>query len=220
MQRLDITGERYGRLIAVSRIPGTAPSRWRFKCDCGGKTTALLSNIRTGQIISCGCAGSRQTIGRRSLKHGHSVGFQKSRTAAAWHNAKTRCFYEKGEGYANYGGRGITMCEEWADDFGAFLRDMGECPDGLTLERDDVNGNYEPGNCRWATMQDQQNNRRDSIVRTEGMPLKDFAASLGLKYKSLCRRISLYGESPEEAAAWYATKRHRPGQSTSRTKTE
>lgn len=212
MKRLDITGERYGKLVAVRRLPTHTPSRWVLKCDCGNKTEALLSNLRSGQVQSCGCAGSQATIGARSLKHGHSAGFRKSRTATAWRNAKTRCFNKKNAKYPAYGGRGITMCPEWAEDFSTFLRDMGECPEGLTLERIDVNGNYEPGNCCWATMREQHNNKRDSI-RSSGVSLKEFAAATGLRYQNLHRRIKRYGETPEEAAAWYEAKRLRSAQS-------
>jgi len=166
MKRLDITGERYGKLVAVRRLPNPIASRWVFICDCGNKTAALLSNVRGGQIQSCGCAGSRATIGARSLKHGHSIGFKKSRTAAAWRNAKTRCFNKRNAKYPAYGGRGITMCLEWANDFSAFLRDMGECPEGLTIERIDVNGNYEPSNCCWATWETQQKNKRPKRTKS------------------------------------------------------
>lgn len=215
MKRLDITGERYGKLIAVRRIPKHTQSRWIFRCDCGRETEALLSNVRAGQIKSCGCSGSRTTIGARSLKHGHSIGFKKSRTAAAWRNAKTRCFNKGHAKYPAYGGRGITMCPEWANDFTAFLRDMGECPDGLTLDRINVDGNYEPGNCRWADQIMQDNNKRASI-KVGALPLKGFAAEKGLSYKNLHRRMSRYGESPEEAAAWYAAKLRRSARNSRR----
>lgn len=199
MKRLDITGERYGKLVAVRRLPKHTLSRWVLRCDCGKKTEAYLSNVRSGQVQSCGCAGSQATIGTRSLKHGHSVGFKKSKTAAAWRNAKTRCFNKKGRNYPQYGGRGIIMCDEWANDFRAFLRDMGECPEGLTLERVYVNGNYEPGNCCWATTAEQGVNRRNSI-HVGAMPLKKYASSIGVDYKRLHYRMRRYSETPQEAA--------------------
>lgn len=166
MKQLNITGERYGKLVAIKRLPecGTR-SRWKLLCDCGKETTALLGNLRKGDIKSCGCAGSRKTIGERSIKHGHGIGYRKSRTAAAWRNAKTRCFNKRCAKFPAYGGRGITMCQEWASDFRAFLRDMGECPDDLTLERINVNGNYEPGNCEWIPHAMQAKNRRNTIRR-------------------------------------------------------
>lgn len=200
MRRLDITGERYGLLVAIERLEGVANSRWRFRCDCGNETTAILTNVRSGQIKSCGCAGSRTTIGARSLKHGHSVGFHKSRTAAAWRNAKTRCFNTSHEKYPAYGGRGVTMCPEWTNDFSAFLRDMGECPDGLTLERKDVNGNYEPDNCLWATRTVQDNNKRDTI-RVGALSLKQYADTVGVDYKRLHHRMNRHGETAQQASS-------------------
>jgi hypothetical protein len=215
MKRLDISGERYGKLLALQRIEGAKGSRWIFKCECGRETSALLSNVRGGSVRSCGCAGSRSTIGLRSVRHGHSVGFKKSKTATAWRNAKTRCFNPKHEKYAAYGERGITMCKEWADDFRVFLHDMGECPSGLTLERIDVDGNYEPGNCRWATPTEQSFNKRESIT-VSSMPLKSYAAAVGVSYKRLHYRIAKHGETPQEAARWYITRR-RPEQNKTHT---
>ena len=206
MRRLDITGERYGRLVAIRRIDGDIRSRWVLKCDCGNLAEVLLSNIRTGQVISCGCAGSQRTIGERSLKHGHAVGRRKSKTAAAWRNAKTRCFNKRHAKYPAYGGRGITMCPEWADDFSAFLRDMGECPDGLTLERIEVDGNYEPGNCRWATVAEQHTNKRNSI-NVGPLPLKRYASEVGVDYKRLHYRMRRHDETPQQATAWLLKRR-------------
>lgn len=204
MRQLDITGERYGLLIAIERMKDTANSRWRFQCDCGNETTAILTNVRQGQIKSCGCAGSRTTIGVRSLKHGHSVGHRKSRTAASWRNAKARCFNKNLPHWPDYGGRGITMSREWIDDFSAFLRDMGECPEGHSLDRVDVNGNYEAGNCRWATRDVQANNKRDTI-RVGDLSLTQFAESVGFKYKRLHYRMNRYGETAHQAINWFVT---------------
>ena len=205
MRRLDVTGERYHSLIAIKRIPSKYGTRWSFACDCGGMTDAFLSNVRTGKIRSCGCLSSRNTMGQRSTKHGHSVGFKKSKTRMAYGNAKNRCFNPNSEKFLQYGGRGITMCDEWVSDFRAFLRDMGECPVGLTLDRINVNGNYEPGNCRWATPTVQANNKQNSI-RVGDYTLKEYAASVGVKYKRLHYRIKRHGETPEQAVAWFKSR--------------
>lgn len=157
-------------------------------------------------------APSRTTIGLRSTKHGHSTGFRKSRTAASWHNAKTRCFNSMNAKYPQYGGRGITMCQEWAQNFMVFLRDMGECPDGLTLERIDVNGNYEPGNCRWATNREQSRNKRNTVFVEIGgnrITLTEFAATSGVSYKYLHYRMQRHGESAEVATLRIIAKRNR-----------
>lgn len=144
---------------------------------------------------------SRETIGERSLKHGHIVDRRKSSTYASWRNAKTRCFNKFHEKFKQYGARGITMCPEWAADFRVFLRDMGECPAGLTLERMDVNKGYEPGNCRWATKRDQTKNKTNSIIAVVGgekVFVKEYVGELGLKYKSVWWHINR-GRSAEEA---------------------
>lgn len=105
--------------------------------------------------------------------------------------------------FPNYGGRGITMCADWVADFANFLRDMGECPPELTLDRIDVHKGYEPGNCRWATASQQARTRTDNVlVEYNGstMVLKDFAAYMGVNYKSLHQRVKYKGQSALEAA--------------------
>lgn len=147
--RLDITGERYGRLVAVERH-GTINKRsyWRFACDCGGETVVPLDRVRGGNTSSCGC-WRQEEIGSRSRVHGHRRGSGTSRTLNFYNHAKNRCFNPRNKRYAQFGGRGITMCPEWAAGFSAFLADMGECPPDHTLVRVDDDGDFEPSNCRW-----------------------------------------------------------------------
>lgn len=200
---LDITGERYGRLIAVRRVQNRGRRTvWLFECDCGSTKKIGLEAVRGGLTQSCGCI-KKEEIARRSTRHGHSVGRKKSRTLRAWQHAKGRCFNPHDQKFPIYGGRGITMCERWRKDFSAFLANMGECLPGKTLDRINPHGNYEPGNCRWATSHEQARTRTDNVlVAHQGttLVLKDFAAAVGVNYKSLHSRIRYGGQSAHEAA--------------------
>lgn len=199
---LDIAGRRFGRLVAIQRT--THPRKrtpWLLECDCGNTVVAALDNLRSGYTKSCGCLRVDVTR-QRSLTHGHRVGRKTSRTRKAYEHAKSRCNNPNNPKYPNYGGRGIRMCEEWLTSFDAFLRDMGECPSDRTLDRVDVNGHYEPRNCRWATTSQQARTRTDNVlVEHDGrkMVLKDFAALMGVNYKSLHRCVKYLGDMPHEA---------------------
>jgi hypothetical protein len=201
---MDVTGERYGRLVAL-KFDGVKKGRtwWLFKCDCGAEVARELWNVRCGNTSSCGCLHTEVTKRVKTI-HGHRVKAQgkSSRTLKAYQHAKSRCFCPTNNKYYLYGARGITMCAEWANEFSAFLRDMGEAPPGKTLDRIDTNGNYEPGNCRWATPREQSRNlRKNIIVEHEGqrMILKDFAALMGVNYLLLYKRFRR-GQTPHMAA--------------------
>jgi hypothetical protein len=149
---------------------------------------------------------SRDTIGERSLKHGHIVGRIRSTTYASWRNAKTRCFNKRNPKFKDYGARGIGMCAEWASDFAAFLRDMGECPTGFTLDRIDVNRDYSPGNCRWATKAEQTRNRRVTLRTAQNEAVSKLCIDSGVRYKSVWWHMQR-GKSPEQAVAYLLQKR-------------
>lgn len=187
-------------VLAAERIAGIKDKVAKCICHCGAHFAASLSKVNRGQTRSCGCMGRAATRARLTT---HSM--RGTPEYKVWSAMKDRCFRAQSEKYADYGGRGITVCDAWVTSFEAFIADMGPCPDGLTLERIDVNGNYEPGNCRWATTVEQNRNKRKSItVEYQGMTmnLADLAELTGIAYKRLRYRIRR-GMSADAAVRLY-----------------
>lgn len=156
MPRRDLVGQRFGKLVVREWVPG---SQWKCDCDCGGSTVVLTANLTRKNTQSCGCIRNHMSS-IRNTKHG----MYGTRVYKIWHGVRGRCFAPtKGVAYQQYGARGITMDDEWAGDFLAFLRDVGEPPtDGHSLDRIDNSKGYVPGNVRWATPVEQANNKSNN----------------------------------------------------------
>jgi hypothetical protein len=203
----DLTGRVFGRLTVLGRgadrpTPnGLREIRWRCLCVCGGTTEAIKANLTHGRTQSCGCLRQELlAVGR--VTHGMGADGR----YPIWFAMKDRCLCETDPAYDRYGGRGITVCDRWLNDFPAFCADMGERPAGLTIERIDNNGNYEPGNCRWATMKEQSRNRRNNHMITHAgltLCLAEWAERTAINYGTLRSRIARYGWSVERALEHY-----------------
>ena len=161
-------GERNALLVAVrfSHRDKWAANYWLFKCDCGEETFQRPDFVKRGRVVSCGCYradSASERMGSVNRTHGHSSGGKMSSEYNSWRNMRDRCRYPSSENWAMYGGRGITVCERWDTSFEDFLADMGPKPTPQhTIGRSDQNGNYEPGNCKWETVPEQNRNRRDN----------------------------------------------------------
>ena len=182
----DLSGKRFGKLTAIEhvRIEGRKATYWKCICDCGNEKNANRVSLLTSHTTSCGCV-RRQFMTEMNLKratHG------KSRTAEyrIWDKMKERCDYPKCHNYHLYGARGIKVCDRW-ESFENFLEDMGVRPSSKhSIERKDVNGDYEPSNCKWATTKEQTRNTRITNRPDSGvLPTKNGKWTARLSYKHL-----------------------------------
>lgn len=181
-------GEKYGKLTII----GIAQKRGRHyyvvcRCDCGNEKIIEISNIlaKSGMTLSCGCLKESKKV-LNKIEHKRIYGI--------FHGIKTRCYNPSCKSYKNYGGRGITICDEWKNDFYAFYNWAvnNGYTDSLSIDRIDVNGNYEPSNCRWVTSKIQNNNRRTNKVieyKGEKHNLCEWAKILNIKHNTLCMRL-------------------------------
>jgi len=167
---VDITGQRFGRLRVLKPIEQRYRRYyWLCQCDCGQETTVDGIKLRNGNTRSCGCFRNETTVSR-TLTHGHSKRKGWTQEYRSWTKIFQRCYNPKCKNFHDYGGRGITVCERWLQ-FENFIADMGNKPTPKhSLDRINNDGNYEPGNCRWATHTEQMRNRRPFKKRLRGKP--------------------------------------------------
>ena len=190
----DLTGKKFNRLtvIGFEGRDWQGKARWRCRCDCGNETVVEGYNLTSGHVKSCGCLNIESIISR-SKTHGHS------RTGesiySVWKEMKARCDNPNNHAYKNYGGRGISVCDEWEASFQSFYDwSMSNGYDiGLTIDRTDNDGGYSPDNCRWATRLEQANNRRicrKIVFNNEQHTISEWSRILGVKYSKLLDRIN------------------------------
>ena len=163
LKKYDLKGKKFFKLLVINSLPERSAKRdilWLCDCDCGNTTVAIGSELRAGHKRSCGCL-FKEVLIERTTTHGHTKNKKISPTYVSWYSMKTRCTNKNSIHFRHYGGRGISLCESWMK-FENFLADMGERPVGKSIDRIDVNGNYEPSNCRWATQFEQVTNTRRS----------------------------------------------------------
>ena len=193
---IDLSGKRFGRLTVIERDTERKGNvYWKCICDCGNKKSIQGRNLRDGSTKSCGCL-SREILEKN---HQPTHGETKTRLYQIWRGMKKRCYQTTSAGYKNYGGRGITVCDEWIAEYESF-RDWALSNgynDGLTLDRIDSDGNYNPLNCRFVDYRTQENNRRNNhyiAINGVRLTLTQWANIANIPESTLRKRILKYGE--------------------------
>ena len=184
---IDETGHRYGRLTVLNPQRTSRGLRWLCRCDCGATVLVKGNSLRTGNSTSCGCSRVDAAANRRMHTPDQEVEYQ------AWRRMIKRCECKGASHFDRYGGRGIKVCKRWRNSFELFLADVGPCPgQGYSLDRIDGDGDYEPGNVRWATMTQQVRNRSNTVRLTafgETRSLAEWCELRGLKQRTVRARL-------------------------------
>lgn len=192
-------GMQFGRLAVLESAGRSKDGRdqWLCACECGNRTVVIGKNLRRNNTQSCGCFHRE-----RSAESHRTHGLSRAEEFNTWVQMKQRCNNPRNRAYGNYGGRGIRVCERWQHSFDAFLEDMGPRPSSKhSIDRIDNDGNYEPGNCRWATRTEQTRNRRGTVTLTfcgESRSMAEWSQVVGIPYSALQFRIS-HGWTAERA---------------------
>ena len=193
---------KYGRLTVLGEAPHRSTDgrvMWQLRCDCGTEFVRVAKAVRSGNTKSCGCINRERLAAQNKASALH--GMTRTPTFTAWANMKERCLNPNHKSYHRYGGRGIGICSRWLESFSNFLDDMGPMPKGMSLDRKDVDGNYEPSNCRWATAEEQANNRANNKVlefNGKKQTVAQWAREVGISKQALLYRLRV-GWSTEDA---------------------
>lgn len=192
---IDLTGQRFGKLIVQKRLSNTkyGSAIWLCRCDCGNEVEAIGSNLRSGKHLSCGCLKLQKAIERISSYNKIHASQRNKRIFRIWVHMRQRCENPKSDSYVWYGMRGISVCDDWHtfENFEQWALKNGYAPN-LTIDRIDVNGDYTPKNCRWITMKEQAYNRRDNqrlSFNGKTLTITEWARLLGCSYTCIYYRI-------------------------------
>jgi hypothetical protein len=204
---IDLTGQVFNELAVLREGARKGKSQrraWECLCSCGQFTSVETVALRSGEVKSCGCL--------RHKPYARKHGMTGTPTYNTWINIRNRCYDPENKKFADYGGRGITVCERWLHSFENFLADMGERPPNKeTIERRNYDLGYSPDNCYWATWEEQQNNRRSNrllTLRERTQTVAQWARELGLKSQTIISRLDRSNMSTEEALS---PRRYKPG---------
>lgn len=198
---IDLSGQKFGRLTVVSRAVKGPRAWWNCKCDCGTEKIVSATGLRCG-TQSCGCFQVEKHL-KMITKHGHAPteGKAQSKTYATWRGMKSRCLDSGHPKFADYGGRGIKICDSWLH-FENFLADMGEKPKGLEIDRIDNSGNYCKENCRWTTKSLNNRNRRNNhflTLNNESKTIAEWSDVTGIGWHTIYYRFYKLGWSIERS---------------------
>lgn len=188
MCKSALPGERFGRLVVTAIVDGQTR---KCLCDCGTESIVRRCNLKSGNTLSCGCL-RREVELAVNVTHGHSSGGKWSPTYTVYHGIVARCTNPNNPRWGDYGGRGIAICDEWRNSFDAFLADMGERPDGCSIDRIDNDGPYRKDNCVWANDIRQARNKRSNRLFTHNgktQTLAEWAEETSIPYFTLHSRL-------------------------------
>lgn len=208
--KIDLSGQKFGKLVVLgySHNDKRRKSYWLCRCDCGNEVVVSGSNLKSGNTSSCGCVENenRNRLMQSFTEKYHKHGLSDSRIHKIWTHMKERCLNPHCKDYYLYGGRGISVCDEWVGENGfenfyewAIANGYSET---LTIDRKNVDGNYEPSNCRWSDAKEQANNRRSNIrykIGDETKTLAEWCDIYGKNYGTVYFRINEMGMTPKDA---------------------